>query len=112
MGQNNQGQLGDGTTNDRLTPVKIREGVVASASGLGMNLIILADGSLETFGLGHNGVLGDGINLYQSSPIEIVSSGVSEIASGQSETCFKRRRKPLGNGCESGWPVRRWYQDW
>ena len=58
-GHNQQGQLGDGTTTDRLGPVRVSglSGVRAVAAGAYHSLAVKADGTVWTWGSGHPGQL-------------------------------------------------------
>ncbi len=95
-GVNNDGQLGDGTTTSRSTPVAI------DLSGLaaGVTLTQLAGGGLDGYGLGsdgniyswgynHDGELGNGSNTDQHSPVMVDTSGLpvgvhfTAVAAGQ-----------------------------
>ena len=59
------GQLGDGTTENRYTPIMIESsGVAAITMDIYLSLYVKSDGSL--WGMGYNGFgqLGSGTNLY------------------------------------------------
>lgn len=68
-GKNSYGQLGNGTTTDSLTPIKIMDGVAAVSCGSNHALVVKTDGSVWAFGrnssgeLGNNGV-GDRTDVY------------------------------------------------
>jgi uncharacterized repeat protein (TIGR02543 family) len=61
-GENTAGQLGDGTTQQRLTPVNIAGGLVYAkvAAGNGHSLAVTDTGMLYAWGLNDSGQLGDG----------------------------------------------------
>lgn len=61
-GRNNYGQLGDGTTQDRLEFVEIpgMSDVVAISGSLDFTLVLRGDGTVWAWGRNHVGQLGDG----------------------------------------------------
>jgi len=74
-GGNGQGQLGDGTTTDRHSPVAvsgISQGVTIRA-GSKHSLIANGDLSLETWGDNSNGQLGDGTIADRHTPVTVPS---------------------------------------
>jgi len=83
MGNNFVGQLGDGTTTDRVYPEQIQPGgVTAVATGGGNSLFIKSDGSLWGMGYNANGQLGDGTTNDHHLPVQIVASNVVAVAAG------------------------------
>ena len=83
FGQNNYGQLGDGSNTNRNTPVQIiPSGVAQISAGISHSLILKDDGSLHAFGYNHNGQLGDGSTTNRNSPVQIIPSGVAQISAG------------------------------
>ena len=68
-GRNNYGQLGDGTTVDRHTPIKVGSGFKAVAAGWGHSLGLKKDGTLWAWGMNHAGQLGDGTTNNSNKPI-------------------------------------------
>lgn len=89
MGFNNEGQVGDGTSNNTNRPELILAGgVTAMASGEYHTLLLKSDGSLWAMGLNGNGELGDGTQNNANRPELIVSSGVTAIAAGGVHSLF------------------------
>ena len=66
----NGGSMGDGTTTDRNSPVKIMENVTAFYSGRA----ICTDGNLWAWGWNENGSLGDGTTINRLSPVRIMDN--------------------------------------
>jgi alpha-tubulin suppressor-like RCC1 family protein len=81
-GNNQHGQIGDGTTENRLSPVKIMDNVIAVAGGGNYTLAIKSDHSLWAWGWNKNGQLGDGTTEDRLSPVKIMDS-VTAIAAGK-----------------------------
>ena len=84
-GWNSYGQLGDGTTYSKSSPVKVMEGVEAVAAGYYHTMIIKDDGSLWATGVNWYGQLGDGTTSDKSSPVKVME-GVEAVAAGYSHT--------------------------
>lgn len=75
-GQNMHGQLGDGTTTNRLSPVRIDSGgwrYVSATGGPGSDhtMAIRSDGSLWAWGRNDRGQLGDGTTTWRNRPVQI-----------------------------------------
>jgi hypothetical protein len=87
MGNNIQGQLGDGTNINRSVPVQISLGVVAAAAGLSHSTFIKSDGTLWTTGYNGYGQLGDGTYLERSSPVQI-ATGVIAATGGLAHSMY------------------------
>jgi hypothetical protein len=84
---NNQGELGDGTTVDRLVPVQIGTGFVAASAGCYHAAALKSDGTVWTWGNSGYGQLGNGSvkDAHQNSPIQ-VGTGFVSIAAGCTDT--------------------------
>lgn len=81
-GRNNQGQLGDGTTVNKSSPVQVISGGTTwrhiSVSD-DVTAAIKADGTLWTWGNGTWGGLGDGTTVSKSSPVQTIAAGISWV---------------------------------
>ena len=87
MGANANGQLGDGTTIGRGSPVQLATGVASVAAGNAQTLFLKTDGTLWATGFNGSGQLGDGTTTSRSTPVQ-VASGVASVAAGNSHTLF------------------------
>ena len=91
FGKNSTGQLGVNDTTSRLTPVQvfgISSSAMAIASGRYFTTILLADGSVRTFGNNTSGQLGVNDTTSRLTPVQVVtgfnySGGVGKVAAGQ-----------------------------
>jgi alpha-tubulin suppressor-like RCC1 family protein len=91
-GANSSGQLGDGTTSNRLTPVDVSglsRGVSAVAAGAFHTCALTAGGRAKCWGNNFSGQLGDGTGSTHLTPVDVIglSSEVSTIAAGVDHTC-------------------------
>ncbi len=91
-GGNNYGQLGDGTTAQRLAPVDVAgfsSGAAAITAGWAHSCALTAAGAAYCWGSNSYGELGDGMSAHQPAPVAVVglSSGVTTVAAGLSHTC-------------------------
>lgn len=80
-GLNYNGQLGDGTTENRHEPVKIMEDVSSVSLGEYTSAAIKADGSLWMWGRNSDGVLGDGTTGDRHEPVKVMD-GVDSVSLG------------------------------
>ena len=94
-GDNSHGQLGDGSTTDRTSPVQVDLGsgntAVSISAGHSHTCAILDDGTLKCWGQDNNGQIGDGgTNSDQSSPVTInlgSSQTADSVSAGVYHTC-------------------------
>ncbi|MBI5238810.1 MAG: hypothetical protein HY887_10405, partial [Deltaproteobacteria bacterium] len=88
-GWNYYGQLGDGTTTDRLTPVQVSglTNVTAIASVYDHTIALKNDGTVWTWGANWYGQLGDGTTTNKSAPVQVSGlTSVTAIAGGNKHT--------------------------
>ena len=86
-GGNSFGELGDGTTNGRVTPVQVHNlsGVTAVAADDFYSLAVKSDGTVWAWGSNHHGQLGDGTTDSRSTPVQVHNlSGVTAVDAGPS----------------------------
>jgi len=73
-GRNWYGELGDGTTTQRLSPVNVSglSGAVALAAGYAHTCALLANGTARCWGRNLDGQLGDGTTTDRHTPVSVV----------------------------------------
>ena len=91
-GANNVGNLGDGTTTNRLAPVDtagLASGVSGLAAGGAHACALTVGGGMKCWGYNGTGQLGDGTTTNRSTPVDVsgMTSGVSVITGGGDHTC-------------------------
>jgi alpha-tubulin suppressor-like RCC1 family protein len=88
MGENNYGQLGDGSFNNTNLPQRIVTGGVIAIAGSGHTLFVKTNGSLWGMGGNDQGQLGDGHPTTISPPYgidlpeQILAGGVTAVSAG------------------------------
>lgn len=90
-GYNGNGELGDGTTVSRKTPVAVKgltSGVVALAAGGFHTCALMSSGTVKCWGGNVEGRLGDGTTVQRTAPVKVANlTNVVAIAAGRSHTC-------------------------
>ncbi|MCB9651235.1 MAG: hypothetical protein H6730_32260 [Deltaproteobacteria bacterium] len=89
-GLNENGLLGDGTTEPRSTPVAVvgLADVVELESGIAHTCARLRDGPVRCWGRNDRGALGDGTTEYRATPVEVGDlRGVRKLSAGAWHTC-------------------------
>lgn len=91
-GYNKHGQLGDGTTTDRSTPVDVTglsSGVSAIAAGGDHTCAILAGGGVKCWGKNNSYQVGNGSSKDRYEPVEVsgISSEALVVTAGTAHTC-------------------------
>lgn len=79
-GVNYGGQLGDGTTTDRLIPVQVADGIIAMGVGYRHSIALRYDGTMLSWGVNHGGALGRTdvpVGTYSADPGQI--TGAADI---------------------------------
>jgi alpha-tubulin suppressor-like RCC1 family protein len=91
-GTNDQGQLGNGSTNNKRTPTNViglNTGVKSISLGINYTCALLESGGVKCWGNNDNGQLGDGSTISKSTPTDVkdLTAGVKSIAVGFQHTC-------------------------
>lgn len=92
-GDNAQGQLGDGTTDNRLSATDVSgltsDVMAVSAGWFHTCAVTVSSGGAECWGQNAYGELGDATNDQREQPVDVtgLTSGVAAITTGDSFTC-------------------------
>jgi alpha-tubulin suppressor-like RCC1 family protein len=86
------GQVGDGTTMNRSTPVQVLSSTVDVAVGGNHSCAIISGGTLWCWGANADGQLGDGTNTARTTPVQVTALGatVAQVSSGYAHTCARK----------------------
>jgi alpha-tubulin suppressor-like RCC1 family protein len=95
-GENEYGQLGDGSNTDRSVPVPVSgltSGVAAIAAGGQHTCVVTRRGAVRCWGRNLAGQLGDGTTRTRIRPtaLSALAHGVAEVAAGRNHTCALMR---------------------
>ena len=85
-GQNSHGQLGDGSTANRSSPVQVKglSQVVYIAAGSNHSLALQADGTVWSWGNNLYGQLGDGTTENRAEPVEVKDiADIIQVTAGE-----------------------------
>ncbi|MCH8066061.1 MAG: hypothetical protein IIC90_09590 [Chloroflexi bacterium] len=91
-GDNESGQLGDGTNSNRAAPVNVSgltSGVAAIAAGSNHSCVLTSTGGVLCWGENFGGQIGDGTDTDRNAPVGVtgLSSGVTAIVAGGFRSC-------------------------
>src|SRR5215831_11113321 len=90
-GANSTGELGDGTTMERHTPVDVvglSAGVSSVVAAFGYSCALMTSGAVKCWGGNGSGSLGDGTTADRHTPVDVSGlSGAIAIAAGGGHTC-------------------------
>jgi alpha-tubulin suppressor-like RCC1 family protein len=90
-GKNEFGQLGDGSNEDRDTPVLVDglEDMQALAAGWGHTCALTGEGAVYCWGYNKNGELGDGTTINKNLPVLVkgLSNSAEALSAGDDHTC-------------------------
>jgi len=89
-GYNRNGQLGDGSRIQRLTPVQVTglTGITAIAAGGNHSLFLKNDSTVWGCGRNLHGPLGDSTRYDTLTPMQVCTTGITAIAAGGAHSLF------------------------
>ena len=102
-GDNQYGQLGDGTRTQRVTPtpvIGLDSGVAGVAAGYSHTCAVTTGGGVLCWGYNQYGQLGDGTTTQRVTPTPVsgLGTGVAALAAGRYHTCALTRPEALPAG--------------
>ncbi len=120
-GQNNHGQLGDGSKTQSPVPVDVKAlvtGVTAISSGDHHACAVLTSGALKCWGQNGQGQLGNGKKIDSLTPVDVtgLTADIAAVSAGSAHTCALVKSGgvkcwgnnfygQLGNGSKTDSPV-------
>ncbi len=107
-GWNGYGQLGDGTYDNKFTPVDViglTSGVTQISANFGGTCAVLENNNLKCWGRNDYGQIGDGTNTNRSVPVTVtaLNGTVKSVASGVFGTCAITLSNTLMCWGHNGW---------
>lgn len=91
-GRNLSGELGDGATTDRLTPVDVTgmtSGVASISAGAAHTCAVTTSSGLKCWGRNDEGQIGNASTINRLTPTDVdgLNTGVAQVAAGTGYTC-------------------------
>ncbi|MCB0047760.1 MAG: hypothetical protein KDD92_20225 [Caldilineaceae bacterium] len=91
-GDNEYGQLGDGSSSDKLTPTHVSglsSGAAVISAGRSHTCALTTSGGVKCWGNNGDGQLGIGTTTIHLTPISVtgLNSGVADVSTGRGHTC-------------------------